>query len=118
MTRWLAVLLLAGGAATPALAQRVTAMDAGRFIAICEGREASTCEAYIDGTADTIATYHDLTRRPDSPVKVPADVCVPEVSGATLRHVVVDWLRANPAERGKPLHQLVYRALLANYPCR
>jgi hypothetical protein len=114
----LAALALIGCVVSPAQAQRVTTMDATRFLTLCTGREAAGCEAYIDGVADTIVTYRELTERPGSPVKVPPDVCIPaQVSGAALRERVIGWLRGHESERGKPLHQLVYRALLASWPC-
>jgi hypothetical protein len=102
----------------PAWAQRVSPIDATRFLTLCTGRELAGCDAYIEGVADTIATYHDLSERPGSAVKVPPDVCIPaRVTGVVLREKVVGWLREHESERGKPLHQLVYRALLAAYPC-
>ena len=103
----------------PAMAQRVSNLDGTKFLAICTGKELAGCDAYVAGVADTATTYHDLAARPNSPVKVPPDICIPaEVTGVKLRQVVVDWLKANEAERGKKASQLVYRALLAAYPCK
>ncbi len=92
-----------------AQAQRVSNVDGRKLMAACTARQASACDAYLDGFADAIAQggrSHALA-------------CVPRAAtGTELRDVVLKWLRENPQAQSQKAGQIAGSALAKAYPCQ
>ena len=100
----LACLLLSG----TAFAQRVSNVNGKTLMAACTGKQAETCDAYLDGFADAILEEG----------KANAAACVPRTAtGTEIRDVVVTWLKANPQSQHEHGAEITKSALAKAYPC-
>ncbi len=114
----LAALAIAVTSATAADAQRVSKITAGKLAGICGSPQGvGMCDAYIAGVADALAGAKHFEAAASSGSDAGA-TCIPsEVSTATLRSTVGDYLRGHPDMRGKPAAVPVLDALHVAYPC-
>lgn len=114
----LAILAMAVTAGTGAEAQRVSKITAGKLAGICGSPQGvGMCDAYIAGVADALAGARHFEAAASNGADAGA-TCIPsEVSTATLRSTVGDYLRGHPDLRGKPAAVPVVDALHAAYPC-
>jgi len=118
LKRTLMVAALAVGVASPALAQRVSPLTAGKFLEICS-RSAGTqiCDAYISGIADAGA-LSKVSGRNEGDAGAVAGFCIPRgVAGAEMRAKVVVWLRGHQSVLTAPVGEGVFAALHDAYPC-
>lgn len=113
----LASLLVIGGAAAPAAAQRVSKITGSKLAAICGNPKGRTiCDAYISGVADALAGAKHFESVAGSDAGA---TCIPSsVSTDTLRGTVTDFLRAHRDMMEKPAAVPVVDALHAAYACK
>lgn len=118
MTRTLLLCTLAIATIGTAHAQRVSKITAGKLAGICGSPQGvGMCDAYIAGVADALAGAKHFEAAAASGSDAGA-TCIPgEVSTATLRSTVADYLHGHPDLRGKPAAVPVVDALHAAYPC-
>jgi len=118
LKRALMVAVLAGCVASPALAQRVSPMMAGKFLQICSSSGgAQICDAYISGIADAGA-LSKVSGRNEGDAGAVAGFCIPRtVTGTEMRAKVVTWLRGHNSVLSAPVGEGVFAALHDAYPC-
>ena len=100
-------------------AQRVSPMQAGKFLQICSSpRGAQICDAYITGMADSFALIQTVAGKSQGAVKLKPQICIPRsTSGAAMRGAVVDWLRGHQDRLQAQVGESVYQALHTSFPC-
>ena len=100
-------------------AQRVSPMQAGKFLQICSSpRGAQACDAYITGMADSFALLQSVADKSDGAVKLKPQICIARtVSGAEMRGSVVSWLKEHQDRLHSQVGESVYQALHTAYPC-
>ena len=112
----LAPFVLAFPAAAPARAQRVSPMQAGRFVQFCNSPRnggQQICDAYITGMADSFALMQKLGADQGK-----SGICVPRsASGATMRGMVVSWIDGHRDRLRDQVGEVVYTALHDSFPC-
>ena len=105
---------------SPVQAQRVSPMQAGKFMRFCVAQQrggTEICDAYITGMADSFALIQKLPGGAGADAQK-AGICVPRaVSGAAMRQRVVEWARAHRDQMGKQVGEVVYQAMHDSYPC-
>ena len=113
-------LLVAAGSAQ---AERFSAIDGGRLVGLCTGRDRAVvaeCTAYINGVSDAANFYQKL--RPADGSKggqLPAYLCVPTaVTGVQMREMVVGWARSHPESQRLQASGVVLRALNSSFRCQ
>jgi len=114
------VLVAAAGSAQ---AERFSAIDGGRLITICTGRDkgvVADCTAYINGVSDAASFYQNLRPADGSKGgKLPAYLCVPTaITGVQLREAVVGWAKSHPESQGLQASGVVLRALHDTFKCQ
>ncbi len=114
----LALALAVAATGTAADAQRVSRITAGKLAGICGSPQGvQMCDAYIAGVADALAGAKHFEAAASNGSDAGA-TCIPsDVSTATLRSTVADYLRGHAESRGKPAAVPVVDALHAAYPC-
>ncbi len=121
MSRRMTVLAVAGCAlslslAGPARAQRVSPMQAGRFVQFCDSPRnggQQICDAYITGMADSFALMQKLGAAQDK-----TGICVPRTaSGAAMRGMVISWIGGHRERLRDQVGEVVYTALHDSFPC-
>ncbi|GBQ68804.1 hypothetical protein AA103196_2045 [Ameyamaea chiangmaiensis NBRC 103196] len=118
MKRIVLALALTACAATPALAQRVSPLTAGKFVQICSRQAgAQICDAYISGIADAGA-LSKVSAKNEGDAGAIAGFCIPNATtGAEMRAKVVTWLRGHDSVLGAPVGEGVFAALHDAWPC-
>ena len=116
----LAVLAACAGSAH---AERFSAIDGGRLISMCTGRDkgvVADCTAYINGVSDAASFYQNLRPADGSKGgKLPAYLCLPmAITGVQLREAVVGWARSHPESQGLQASGVVLRALHDIFKCQ
>jgi len=116
-------LLLLVAAAGSAQAERFSAIDGGRLITICTGRDkgvVADCTAYINGVSDAASFYQNLRPADGSKGgKLPAYLCVPTaITGVQLREAVVGWAKSHPESQRLQASGVVLRALHDTFKCQ
>ena len=121
----LAAVLGAGSLLLPgtAQAQRYTAIDGTKLMALCTSRDRTQleqCTTYIDGLSDGATFYQELLPSDGSKGgRLPAYICVPSgVTGVQMREAVVTWARAHREDLRRQASGVVLRALRDTYACR
>ncbi|GBR43096.1 hypothetical protein AA101099_3092 [Neoasaia chiangmaiensis NBRC 101099] len=106
------------GVASPAHAQRLSPMKAGKFGQICTSpKGAAICDAYITGMADAGALAK-LNARSEGDSSAVAGFCIPDgETGAAMRGHVVSWLKAHRDVLDQPVGKSVFAALHDSYSC-
>ncbi len=104
-------------------AERFSAIDGGRLISLCTGRDkgvAADCTAYINGVSDAVSFYQNIRPADGSKGgKLPAYICVPTaITGVQLREAVVSWARAHPDTQRTQASGVVLRALHDTFKCQ
>nr|WP_321984515.1 Rap1a/Tai family immunity protein [uncultured Lichenicoccus sp.] len=100
-------------------AQRVSPMQAGKFLQICSSpRGAQICDAYITGMADSFALIQSVADKSDGTVKLKPQICIPRATaGAAMRDSVVSWLKGHQDRLHSQVGESVYEALRTAFPC-
>ncbi len=102
--------------AGPARAQRVSPMQAGRFVQFCNSPRnggQQICDAYITGMADSFALMQHLGAAPGK-----SDICVPRTAtGSTMRGMVLSWIDSHKERLRDQVGEVVYTALHDSFPC-
>ncbi len=100
----------------PARAQRVSPMQAGRFVQFCNSPRnggQQICDAYITGMADSFALMQKLGAGQDK-----SAICVPRTaSGSSMRGMVVSWIGGHRERLRDQVGEVVYAALHDSFPC-
>ncbi|EUK18773.1 Rap1a/Tai family immunity protein [Commensalibacter papalotli (ex Servin-Garciduenas et al. 2014)] len=105
--------------ATPnAMAQRVTQLQAGKFLQYCKNPKAlKLCDAYISGISDSVA-YSKMFAKNQGDVKSPAGFCIAtNISGKEMRDKVIAWMDGHSDKLTQPAGAAVFTALHDAYPC-
>ncbi|CAI3923107.1 unnamed protein product [Commensalibacter communis] len=110
--------LMAVSGAQSALAQRVTPLQAGKFLQLCKNaKELRACDAYISGVADSVA-YSKMFAKNQGDANAPAGFCIAtSVSGKEMRSKVITWMTAHSDQLSQPAGASVFTALHDAYPC-
>ncbi len=116
----LAVLAAVAG---PAHAERFSAVDGGKLVSLCTGRDkgvVADCTAYINGVSDAASFYQNLRPADGSKGgKLPAYICLPpSITGVQLRDSVVGWAHAHSESLRLQASGVVLRALHDTYKCQ
>jgi len=116
----LAVLAACAGSAH---AERFSALDGGRLISLCTGRDkgvVADCTAYINGVSDAVGFYQNLRPADGSKGgKLPAYICLPPaITGVQMRDAVVGWARSHPESQRLQASGVVLRALHDSFKCQ
>jgi len=116
-------LFMLAAVAGTARAERFSAIDGGRLIGLCAGRDkgvVAECTAYINGVSDAASFYQNL--RPADGSKggrLPAYICLPTaITGVQMRETVVGWAKAHPESLRLQASGVVLRALHDTYKCQ
>ena len=108
-----ALSLSAGGTAQ---AQRVSPMQAGRFVQFCTSPRnggQQICDAYITGMADSFALMQKLGTEQGK-----SGICVPRTaSGSAMRGMVLSWIDGHKERLRDQVGEVVYTALHDSFPC-
>ncbi len=108
-----ALSLSAGGTAQ---AQRVSPMQAGRFVQFCTSPRnggQQICDAYITGMADSFALMQKLGAEQGK-----SGICVPRTaSGSAMRGMVLSWIDGHKERLRDQVGEVVYTALRDSFPC-
>lgn len=101
-----------------AMAQRVTPLQAGKFLQLCKNPKAlKVCDAYISGISDSVA-YSKIFAKNQGDAKAPAGFCIaPAVSGTEMRNKVIAWMDGHSDKLNQPAGAAVFTALHDAYPC-
>jgi len=115
----LTVLVAVAGSAH---AERFSAIDGGKLIGLCTGRDrgvVAECTAYINGVSDAASFYQNLRPADGSKGgKLPAYICLPtNITGVQMRDAVVGWARAHSESLRLQASGVVLRALHDTYKC-
>ncbi len=116
-------LFVLAAAAGSAHAERFSAIDGGRLIGLCAGRDRAVvaeCTAYINGVSDAASFYQNLRPADGSKGgKLPAYICLPTtITGVQMREAVVGWARAHPESQHLQASGVVLRALHETFKCQ
>jgi len=119
----LGVLFGLSAAAGAAHAERFSAIDGGKLVGLCSGRDktiVAECTAYINGVSDSASFYQNLRPADGSKGgKLPAYLCIPTAAtGVQLREAVVGWARSHPESQRLQASGVVLRALHDSFKCQ
>jgi hypothetical protein len=109
---------LALSAASPALAQRIAPMKAGKLLQLCSRpNTAEVCDAYISGVSDG-GTLAKLNAKNEGDTGAGAGFCIaPAVTIQDMRTKVGGWMKSHSDALTKPAGEAVFAALHDSYPC-
>ena len=104
-------------------AERFSAIDGGKLVSLCTGRDKSVvadCTAYINGVSDAASFYQNLRPADGSKgSKLPAYLCLPPaITGVQMRDAVVGWAKSHPESQRLQASGVVLRALHDTYKCQ
>lgn len=101
-----------------AVAQRVTPLQAGKFLQLCKNPKAlKACDAYISGISDSVA-YSKMFAKSQGDANAPAGFCIAtNVSGKEMRDKVIAWMDGHSDKLSQPAGAAVFTALHDAYPC-
>ena len=104
-------------------AERFSAIDGGKLVSLCTGRDkglVADCTAYINGVSDTASFYQNLRPADGSKgSKLPAYLCLPPaITGVQMRDAVIGWAKSHPESQRLQASGVVLRALHDTYKCQ
>lgn len=110
--------LMAASGASNALAQRVTPLQASKFLEYCKNPKGlKMCDAYISGIADSVA-YSKTFSKSQGDASAPAGFCIAtNVSGKEMRDKTIAWMSSHSDKLAQPAGAAVFTALHDAYPC-